>query len=51
MNTKQLHIISMACTVVAGVIGIIGGLASQAEQTKLVSEKVEDQLNSYKEQA
>lgn len=51
MDAKQLHIISMACTVVAGIIGIVGGLASQAEQTKLVAEKVEDQLNSDKEQA
>lgn len=51
MDAKQLHAISMACTVAASVIGIIGGLASQAEQTKLIAEKVEDQLNSDKVQA
>lgn len=51
MDAKQLHVISMACTVAAGIIGIVGGLASQAEQTKLIAAKVEDRLNSDKEQA
>lgn len=50
MDQKTLHAISVACTVIGGVIGIIGGLAGNAEQCKATEERV-NELVSNKEQA